>query len=322
MIKIYCYDIAEGTLTRPTIEELPEILERDNVDVWVDLEAPTVAEAEILTTVFDFHELAVEDCTAVEYEEAKLDDYENYLFLVTHSVFFSSEAMTFDIVELNLFFGKHYVVTYHTTPTPGINHLRRRLKKDIDFMGRGTDEILHAIVDSLVDNYILNFKELERTIYGIETEILTDPKKETFGFLFTLKRNLVNLKRVMTPMVEMIGELSSTEHELIQEENTVYFHDVHDHVSTIDGRLQSYIETVTGTMDTYVSLSQYRMNTVMQTLTVIATIVLVPTLVASIYGMNLDLPFGESPHGFFVIMGLCAVMVTFMLWFFKKKDMF
>ncbi len=322
MITIYSYNIAEGTLDNPTIEELPAIYDSDNVDLWVDLESPMPQESEILSTVFDFHELAIEDCTAVDIEEAKLDDYEDYLFLVFHSVFFDKTDLTFDITELDLFFGKNFVVTYHKKATPGIKQLKKRLKKEIDFMGQGSDEILHAIVDSLVDNYMVSFKELERSILQIETEILSEPSKKTFNNLFELKRGLINLKRIMTPEEEVINSLGNSELELIQEENKIYFQDVHDHISNIEGRLQSYIEMVTGTMYTYVSISQHRMNTIMQALTVIATIVLIPTLISSIYGMNLELPFQKSPHGFSIVMSLCFCLIVVMLWFFKKRDWF
>lgn len=323
MVTIYSYNIAEGTLDKPTIEELPAIFESDSVDLWVDLESPTHQEAEILHTVFDFHELAIEDCTEIDIEEAKLDDYEDYLFLVFHSVIFDRINLLFEIIELDLFFGENYVVTYHKKPTPGIRQLKRKLEKNIDFMGQGSDEILHAIVDSLVDNYMASFKELERSILRIEAEILSNPSKKTFNDLFKLKRELLNLKRIITPEEEVVESLGNSEHELIKEENKVYFQDVHDHVSNIQGRLQSYLEMVTGTMYTYVSISQHRMNSVMQGLTVIATIVLLPTLIASIYGMNLkDMPFQHSEHGFAIIMTICLALVLFMLWFFKKRDWF
>ncbi len=111
MITIYSYNIAEGTMERPSVERLSELFESDNVDLWIDLESPTAKEAGILSSVFHFHELAIEDCTTVDIEEAKLDDYEDYLFLVFHSVYFTKGMFTFDITELDLFFGKNFVVT-------------------------------------------------------------------------------------------------------------------------------------------------------------------------------------------------------------------
>jgi len=323
MITIYSYDIAEGTLESPPVEKLPELFESENVDLWVDLEAPTAEEAKILDTVFHFHELAIEDCTATDIEEAKLDDYEDYLFLVFHSVHFHRKNLTFDIIELDLFFGKNFVVTYHKKPTPGIRQIKKRLEKSIDFMSHGSDEILHAIVDSLVDNYMVTFKELERAILEIEAKILSEPSKETFNDLFKLKKGLINLKRIIGPEEEVVENLSNSEHYLIQEENKIYFQDIRDHVSNIKGHLQSFIEMVTGTMDSYVSITQYRMNTIMQTLTVIATVVLLPTLISSIYGMNLkDMPFQNSEHGFTIIMSLCFGLVLVMLWYFKKQNWF
>ena len=323
MITIYSYNIAEGILTCPSVEELPEIFESGNVDLWVDLEAPTNEEADILRTVFDFHELAIEDCITADNEEAKLDDYENYLFLVFHAVFYNKESLSFDITELDFFFSKNYVVTYHKRPTLGINQLKKRLERGIDFMAQGTDEILHAIVDSLVDNYTVTFKQLEKSIYRIEGEILSEPTKKTFNNIFRLKRGLINLRRIITPGEEVIESLAQSEHELIQEENTIYFQDIHDHMSSIQGLINSYMEMVTGTMDTYVSITNHRMTSVMQILTIISTIMLPPTLIASIYGMNFDtMPLLHSKFGFAVISSVCLLFAGSMLWYFKKQDWF
>jgi len=323
MITIYSYNIAEGTLDQPTLEKLPDLVEAENVDLWVDLESPNLKESEILSTVFGFHELAIEDCTAVDIEEAKLDDYEDYLFLVLHSVLFSKDNMTFDTNEVDLFFGKNFVVTYHKQPTPGIKRAKKRLEKSIDFMGQGSDEILHAIIDSLVDNYMVSFKKLERTVLEIETEILSEPSKETFNSLFRLKRGLINLRRYIAPEVAVIDSLGTTEHDLIQEDNQIYFQDIHDHVSNIEGRLGSFIEMVTGTMDTYMTITQHRMNVTMQALTVFATMVLFPTLIASVYGMNFEwMPLLHNKYGFLIVMGgtFCSVCLVWL--YFKKQKWF
>ena len=126
----------------------------------------------------------------------------------------------------------------------------------------------------------------------------------------------------MTPAEEVVEQLGTMENELIQEENRVYFQDVHDHISNIQGLLQSYTEMVSGTMDTYVSLTTHRMTNVMRTLTIISTILLPQTLIASIFGMNLDLPFQKSPLGFYIIIGMDVLITGGMLWYFKIKDWF
>ncbi len=322
MIVIYSYNIAEGILEKPTVDKLPELLEAENVDLWIDLESPNHEESKILREVFNFHELAVEDCTQADIEEPKLDDYDDYLFIVLHSFYFTPENIELNIDELDLFFGKNYVVTYHKKPTIGIRQLRKKLEHKIDFMSEGTDEILHAIVDSLVDNYTVSFKQLERTIYKSEAEILSNPTKKTLNDLFKLKIGLINLNRIMAPGEEVMESLGETENKLIQEENKVYFQDVHDHMSKILGLLHSYTEMVNSTMYTYMSLATHRMNSVMQVMTIIATIVLVPTLIASIYGMNLKLPFQDSPNGFTIITIINLVITGSLFYYFKKKAWF
>ncbi len=322
MITIYSYNIAEGTLASPTVEELPELVEAENVDLWVDLEAPTEDESEILSSVFSFHELAIEDCVAAENEEAKIDNYEDYLFLVFHSVVFSQEKLTFEFNELDIFFGEKYIVTYHKRPILAINQLRKRLDKNIDFMSQGTDEILHAIMDSIVDNIGRSFRRLERAFFQLGSDILSDASQNTFNNLFLLKRSLINLRRVMTPAEEVVEELGTKEYELIQEENQVYFQDIHDHMSTLQGLLTSYMDMIGSTMDSHIHLTTLRMTNVMTILTIITTIMMPLTLIASIYGMNIKLPMQEHFYAFPILMALFVVISVVMLWYFKGKRWF
>lgn len=327
MVTIYSYDRAKGILGQPTIGELPELLEAEKVDLWVDLEDPDEKEQTILRDVFGFHELAIEDCIQSQIEEPKLDDYEDYLFMVLHPLYFKREDFLFDIRQLDLFFGRNYVVTYHPKPTFGINRLKHALESSIDFMGRGTDEIFHAIIDSLVDNYGIIFKQIERTIYSIETEILSNPSERTFSNLFKLKIGLINLRRILTPAEDVMKTLGETEHELIQEENKIYFQDVHDHISSINGLLDSYMEMVTSTMNNYVSITTYRMTSALKTFTLLTLCFLLPTLITSLFSMNVGLPLqGISPPesgnhvGFLFVLGLNVIFIGLMLWYFKKKD--
>jgi len=323
LITIYSYDIAAGTLSNPTVEELPEVYESGNVDLWIDLEAPTPEEADILRTVFNFHELAIEDCIAIDIEEAKLDDYEDYLFFGFHSVFFDSSNLSFDIIELDMFFGKKFVVTHHKKPTVGISQLKKRLEQGNDFMAEGTDGILHAVIDSLVDNYTVTVKQIERSIFSLEEELLSAPTNKTFNNLFKLKSILIHLHRLIAPESQVIESLANSEHGLIQEETTVYFDDIHDHISTIEGLLDSYMDMVKGTMDTYVSIANVRLQKIMQILTIISTIMLPPTLIASFYGMNFKhLPLEDLPYGFEIISVLCLMFAGSMLWYFRKQGWF
>jgi magnesium transporter len=322
VITIYSYNVAEGTLSNPSIAELPGLVEAENLDLWVDLETATPEESEILGSAFNFHELAIEDCVALEIEEAKIDDYEDYLFLVFHSVHFNSEQLIFDVNELDIFFSEKYVVTYHKKPVPAIHQLRKRLDKRVDIMSNGTDELLHAVLDAIVDNYSTSFKKVEREIYRLEGQILADPSHRTFNEIFRLRRGLISLRRILAPGEEVLEDLGTKEHELIQEENRVYFQDVHDHMSTVHSLLGSYMEMVSGTMDTYMSLTTHRMTSVMRTLTILSFIILPLTLLASLFGMNLNLPLQNDPNGFLIIIFLDLMIVGGLLWYFKKRDWF
>jgi len=189
-------------------------------------------------------------------------------------------------------------------------------------MSSGTDELLHAVLDAVVDNVGHSFRKLERTFFLLGAEILSDSSQKTFKNLFLLKRSLINLRRVLAPAEEVIEELGTKEHELIQENNRVYFQDIHDHISTIQGLLNSYMEMLSGTIDSHIHLTTLRMTNVMTILTVIATIMIPLLLITSIYGMNIELPLQKNQHSFTIIMAISVFVTIVMLWYFKKKDWF
>ncbi|MBI5286690.1 MAG: magnesium and cobalt transport protein CorA, partial [Deltaproteobacteria bacterium] len=150
--------------------------------------------------------------------------------------------------------------------------------------------------------------------------VFTRPDQRLLGKLLPLKKDILYLRRVSHPQREILRELSNGEYKQICFECSLHFKDVYDHLFMISELLESYRDSVSGAMEAYLSVISNRLNEIMKVLTVIATIMMPLTLITGIYGMNFAyMPFLQSPHGFFVTMGVMGIIAIGMLWFFKRR---
>ena len=202
MITVFRYSPAQDC------EEIHDAATRDGVpqngeSVWVDLEAPTPEEAEILSRVFNFHPLAIEDCWH-EPQHPKVDDYGDYLFMVVHGVRYDAERESFTTHELNIFLGPNYLVTFHSFHSRSVEAAQSNVRRNPHVMARGMDFMLHQILDRVIDNYFPKLEIIEDKIDELETALFTDPKPELLTRIFDLRRTVAHFKRVATQEREVL----------------------------------------------------------------------------------------------------------------------
>jgi magnesium transporter len=323
MLRISVYREGVGLRTDVPEAELPGLLADPGVRLWADIEAATEAEQSVLTEIFHFHPLAVEDCIA-ETHLPKLDDYGDYLFLVVHHGARSPERPgTFSTVELNCFLGKRYLVTYHDSPSRSIAEVHRRFQKNSPSISHGVDFLLHEVLDGVVDNYFPILDDIDDRIGDIERRVIDQPDRAVLSEILTSKRDLMQLKRVTAPQRDILNRLSREPFTAIDPQARIYFRDVFDHLVRITDLAETYREHLTATLEAHLSLVSNRLNEVMKVLTVIATIILPLTLITGIYGMNFEwMPELHWRYGYPAVLGLMAVIAGFMLYGFKRKGWF
>lgn len=289
--------------------------------IWVDLEDPSEFESEILIELFNFHPLAIEDCIN-ERSEPKLDDYEDHLFLVTHTVdgVTQEELKT---IEVDIFVGKNYVVTFHKEPVQSISQLRDQLhKKTESSLADGSDTLLHAILDRLVDRYFSVLSEQERKIDEIEDQIFNDDKN-LLPRILKVQKDVLYLKRIIGPQQETINTLSRNGHGIIRPKRSVYFRDIYDHLFRFYQMAEELHALLNGILQVHFSHVSTKLNEVIKTMTVIATIGLPPVVIASIYGMNFRfMPELDWKWGYFFSLGMMALSSTVILIYMKVKKWF
>jgi magnesium transporter len=292
--------------------------------LWVDLENPNEFESDALVEIFNFHPLAVEDCLA-DHSQPKLDDYEEYLFLVMHAIRILRDEDTkseeLATGELDIFFGRNYVVTFHKSPLKAVQNVSENIRKKPErFMGEGADVLAHAILDQLVDNYQPVVDLYDDKIDRLEEEIFNNPPPNYLSTLMQVKQDIFNLKRLVSPQRDTLSQLARNPTAFIRPEHQMYFRDVLDHLIRIYSVAESLHENLSNILQVYFSYSSVKLNEIVKHLTVLATLTMPPLIIASIYGMNFrHMPELTWEHGYSFAIGLSLASSVIMLVWMKYK---
>jgi magnesium transporter len=255
---------------------------------WIDLEDPTMRESTILEDPFRFHPLAIEDCLS-EVHHPKVDDYEDYLFFIVHGIRFDAPTDAFITRELDIFLGKNFLITHHQGPMRSITWAREQCGKNLlPSMVRGVDFLGHQILDQMFEHYFPNLDAIEDKIQLVQVEVFENPSRESLDRIFTLKRDVMALRRICTPQREIVHRLSRGEFRVISPKAAIYFRDIYDNLYRIVDASYQYQDMVQGTLDAYLSAVSNRLNETMKRLTVIGAIFALLTVITGVYGMNFE----------------------------------
>ncbi len=302
-------------------EELPALLAAGTL-VWVDLESPSDQEArELLDGVFGFHRLAVDDCLNRRVDPPKADDYGEYLFCVFQGIDFLAQTESVQTTELDIFIGRSYVVSYHQRPLHGVAEVRERLQKAAPLPARGPDWLAHALVDTLVDHILPDVEDMDEQISDLEDAALERPGPELIQRMTALKRGILRLRRAIAPQRDVINRLSRGDfHHLIGAETAMYYRDVYDHLMRLEDMVESLRDLGDSVISVYLATVNNRMNEVMKSLSVVGTIFLPLTLIASVFGTNFS-PTYEAWGwpGFLAMVAALFGLAIFVWWFFRLR---
>lgn len=286
---------------------------------WVDFVNPTAEESSLLANCFRFHPLAVEDCLDEFTQRPKIDFYDSYIFLVLHAI----HQETFIPLEVDVFVGEKFIVTYQQKTIRNVNNLWERIRKDDSFR-QGPFTILHAVIDELVDDYFPPVYMMEEQINSIEENSENESIQRLIERLFDIRADLSKLRRSVVPMSDLLYRIIHSERlSHLKEHHRLYLHDVYDHLLKLAEMLESYREFSSDIRDSYLSVNSNTMNSIMMTLTVITTIFMPLTFIAGVYGMNFkNMPELHWKYGYFIILGFMGLTALIMFAFFRAKGWF
>lgn len=272
-------------LTEPEIEQVQH---QTNGLLWVHLEKPQPDELiHYLRDIFHFHPLAIEDCQSGDYQTPKVDDFKTYIFIVSHFIQFGPDKDGLKAHELNFFLGSNYLVSCSQhEKIPPIEQVWEGLNRDERLHDNGSDFLCHAILDRLVDSYMPVLDQLDDEIDMLEDLVMSKPEPKTLERILNLKHNIMELRRVISPMREVVNKLSRDEYDQIDQHSRIYFRDVYDHLVRFQDLSESIRDITSGALDIYLSSTSLRLNEIMKALTIVSTVFLPLTFLAGVYGMN------------------------------------
>jgi magnesium transporter len=285
--------------------------------IWHDLRDPKNPELDVLAERYHLHPLHIEDCRHGK-QRAKVEEGAGYIFVVLKPVHVN-EAGEALITELDLFLGREYVITVQQGECPALRAYLDQFHQQAAELR--SDKLFYKIMDGAVDAYIPALDCFNESIDSIEDAVLEKPDPATLQRIFETKRNLIEVRRVLSNTRDVAGHLQRLETELIQRDLWPFLRDVYDHLARNVDMVEMQRDLLTGAMDIYLSSVANRTNQVMKVLTVLGTVALPAIVISGFYGMNTkNLPGVDSPHGSFIAIGLMLVTTVALLVMLKKFD--
>ncbi len=280
---------------------------------WIDA---NLEDLTVLQPLFGIHDLAVEDCLNDEEQRPKIEIYEDHYFIVINSIRFDDEE--FFLRALNIFLGKHFIIT---CTNQKINELRLLKPRLWEHEINQPDDFLYHLFDLVVDNYFLVGDKIDTKLEKLEEDILIHPKKHHLIELIGLRSEILWVKKILGPQREVIGSIHKRDLKLIDDQLQKYFGDVYENAIKVSESFETYRDLTGNLREAYQSGLSARANEIMRVFTAITTIFMPLTFITGIYGMNFDvIPGLHIKEGAYILLGIMLFLAVVMLYIFRKKE--
>ena len=304
-----------------TVEECFPFRDKPGV-TWINVDGvhrPEIVKK--LGNYFGIHPLVLEDILNTD-QRPKMDDFCNYIYIVLKMLNYDDERNEVVAEQISLILGQNFVISFQEKEGDGFNRIKERIRGEKSRIRKTrADYLAHALIDLIVDNYFIILEKFEEKIEFLEEGLVTNPTEETLRTIHSLKREMIFLRKLARPLREVISGLERGESSLIQKSTKVYLRDIYDHTVRIIDTIEMLRDMVSGILDVYFSSVSNKTNEVMKILTIISTIFIPLTFVASIYGMN----FKNMPElGWYwayplVLLVMLAIGISLVFYFRRKK---
>lgn len=303
-----------------SLAECVPYLNKTDAITWIQIEGlHDIDKLEKLEKYFNIHPLIVEDIFNSD-QRPKMEDLGDYIFVVL-KIFSEQNGNGVASEQISLILGKNYVISIMEKQNTVLKPIQDRIETG---MGRirklGADYLAYAIIDTVVDNYFIILEKFGEQIEYLEDKSIQNPLPETLQSIQSFKREMIFLRRSIWPLRDAISTLVRSESQLIRRETEAYLRDVHDHTIQVIDNIETLRDMLSGMLDIYLSSIANRTNTVMKTLTVIATIFIPLTFIVGLYGMNFEhIPELKWRYGYVFVWGVILAVAAGMTIYFKKK---
>lgn len=322
-VRIRVIDYDEANISEHTFENIEEtfsLKEKTSIS-WINIDG--LHDIEVIRKIgdhFGIHNLVLEDILDTN-KRPTIEDYGDYIYTTLKMLYYDEERNIIMEEQFSLVIFDQTVISFQESFGDTFEPVRKRIRNG---KGRarkaGADYLAYILIDAVIDNYFVVLEILGETIEGLEDELINDASSETLRNIHTLKREMVLLRKFIWPVRELINEFDRTESPLIDKETSIYLRDLYGHIVQLIDTMEAYRDMVSGMLDTYLSISGNKMNEVMKTLTIMASIFIPLTFIAGLYGMNFDnMPELHKNWGYPVVLGIMVVVAICLIYYFRRK---
>ncbi len=318
-----------GNESVPAAEELGaarvEVIESGSGEdrlKWINFGDWRSVERDWLKEHFDFHDLDYEDLNSRN-QRPKVDEYDDYLFIVLQFPRYDKELRRLSAVELDVFVGPDYVITIPKAPLPAVDYLFERCEsrpqvRD-ELFGKGAGYLLYRIVDDCVDAGFPMLRKIGNKLEKLENDVFEGRSSEVVRDIFTAKQEVINFRSIVRPMRPALADLERTTKSYAASDLDMYFDDINDASERVWDMLENFKEVVEALEETNESVLSHELNTTLRVLTAISLVLLPLTLIASIFGMNVKVPGQGEIDAFWIVVGAMVVLLVGLIALFRRR---
>ena len=323
-IKVTEYDEAGAeTYEIKSVEEIDPFTDTPQV-TWISVCG--LHETDFLKQVgekFKIHPLVLEDILNVD-TRPKIEITDDYLFIVMKLVLFNPDQKILETEQVSFILGRSFLFSFSERTDEIFNPIKDRITSQLGkIRKRGSDYLLYALMDIVVDHYFLALEKIDELIESLDDEVIKNPERSQIESIYNLRNLLLHIRRSVYPLREIVNQLIKDDSDLLDESIEPYLRDLYDHTIHITETIEQQREVTNGLMEIYLSMMSNKMNEVMKVLTVIATIFIPLTFIVGIYGMNFpNMPEMNWPWAYFAVWGIMIAVVVGMVVYFRRKNWF
>jgi magnesium transporter len=314
----------DSKITAASQQEIEQAV-ADGTFFWLDLDihdpGPDDDVAGLLTNTFHFHPVAVEAANRFG-QRPRIDEYDDFVHVITFGIAADGKS----VAEVHCFLTKKFIISIHQGNCPALATVRNRIANHHAAAGAGPQAVIfYLIMDTLVDSFFPVLSDFDDSIDNLEGDILKNPTEEQLGTLFGMKREIMTIRKVITPQRDMIASLNAGMVTIpgMSDQGSVYFRSLYDHLIRISDLVDGYRDLISGAMDTHLSMVSNRLNVVMKQLAIIATIFLPLGFLTGFFGQNFAWLTGHLQQnlGLFLFLGIGSevVAIVLLLLLFKRR---
>jgi magnesium transporter len=325
-VRVSVYDYSPTYLQERTFDSVTDIghFNGNGNLTWVNIDGVRKSDIEKVAKDFGLHNLMIEDILSIN-QRPKMDEIEGKLFCLLNMLYFNEEKKSVETEQISFILGKDFLITVQEDEKRDVfNPVRHKLQfESSNLRQRTSDYLLYSLIDMIVDHYYLVMEKLSDEIEILEEEVIKRSTTRTLIKISRLRKELIVLKRNITPVRDLLNDIIRSESELLNDRTTKYFNDVYDHIVQAYDLSENYRDVMMSMQDLYVNNVNLKMNEVMKVMAVVTCLMAPATVIGGIFGMNFDvIPFSHHQMGFYSTVGFMLIVPVIMLIIFKRRGWF